>query len=188
MCSRLFFEPIPSLQELEARAAEQDLCAVEALTAPARRAEALAWRTIVRRELGEQVSIAYDEWGAPVVEGAACHIGVSHSGERVAVIVGEGPCAVDIERCDRNFDRVVSRYLSDEELALSSYENYKAVAWCTKECLYKYYRRKGLDFLRDIRIVEVAIEQGRISGTILGGEKMDMKVEFKDGYVVVTLD
>ena len=188
MSSRLFFEPIPSLQELEAGSAEQDLCAVEALTAPARRAEALAWRTIVRRELGEQVVIAYDEWGAPVVEGEVCHIGVSHSGERVAVIVGEKPCAVDIERCERNFDRVVPRYLSDEELALSDNENYKAVAWCAKECLYKYYRRKGLDFLRDIRIVEVAIEQGRISGTILGGEKMNMRIEFKDVYAVVTLD
>ena len=60
MSSRLFFEPIPSLQELETVVATQDLCAVEALTAPARRAEALAWRTIVRRELGEQVVIAYD--------------------------------------------------------------------------------------------------------------------------------
>ncbi|MBQ5634697.1 MAG: 4'-phosphopantetheinyl transferase superfamily protein [Alistipes sp.] len=188
MSSRLFFEPIPSLQELEARAVEQDLCAVEALTAPARRAEALAWRAIVRREVGEQVNIAYDEWGAPIVEGTACHIGVSHSGERVAVIIGEESCAVDIERCDRNFDRVVLRYLSEEELALSDNVNYKAVAWCAKECLYKYYRRRGLDLLRDIRIVEADIEQGRIGGTILGGERMDMKIEFKEGYAVVTLD
>ena len=188
MSSHLVIAKIGTIEELRRSATSDDMHLVEAFGSENRQREALAWRAIVRRELGAECRISYDEWGAPVVEGAACHIGVSHSGERVAVIIGEGPCAVDIERCDRNFDRVVSRYLSDEELALSSYENYKAVAWCTKECLYKYYRRKGLDFLRDIRIVEVAIEQGRISGTILGGEKMDMKVEFKDGYVVVTLD
>ncbi|MBQ7856793.1 MAG: 4'-phosphopantetheinyl transferase superfamily protein [Alistipes sp.] len=192
MSSRLFFEPVPPLEVLERDATEQDLLAVAAVTAPARRAESLAWRAIVRREAGEMVRIAYDEWGAPIVEGergGKWHIGVSHSAGRVAVIMSrEGACVVDVERCDRNFERVLPRYLSAAEQALSLHPHYKAVAWCAKECMYKYHRRRALDLLRDVRIVEAEVEQGRVCGEILDGDKLNMKVEFLDGYAIVTLD
>lgn len=187
MSSRLFIESLPPLEELESRATEQDLLQISGYTSSQRRAESLAWRAIVRRELGDGVSISYDEWGGPIVTNPHRYIGVSHTTGYVAVAISESPCAVDIEGTQRNFDRVVSRYLTPQEQQLSSHPLYRAVAWSAKETLYKYYRRRELDILQDIRILEADIEGRTLRGQVANGESLSMKVEFLDGNVVVSI-
>ncbi len=139
-----------------------------------RRREFLTWRAIVRRELGPEVRVDYDAAGAPVLSGAAWRIGVSHCDGYVAVCLSERRCAVDMERLDRNFGRIVSRYLTDRERVLLAEPWWPAVAWCAKETLYKYSGRRGLELLRDLRIERVDPRSRCIVGRIAGGEPVEL--------------
>ncbi|MGN0006759.1 MAG: 4'-phosphopantetheinyl transferase family protein [Alistipes sp.] len=186
MSSRVFIEPLPPLDELLRTATAADLQATASLSAASRRREALAWRGIVRNAIAD-ADIGYDEWGAPVVENSPLHIGVSHSRNSVAVIISDVNCAIDIESRTRNFERVRSRYLSPQEAALSRHPDFLAVAWCAKECLYKYHRRGNADFLRDVRITSVDFVRNRIGGTLFGGDELIMTFDISASEVVVCI-
>lgn len=187
MSSRLCIECIPPLEPLAAEAHPDDAAAAATFASQRRRREFLAWRAVVRRMVGNDVRIGYDEWGAPVIVGSPLHIGVSHSRDHVAVIVSDEPCAVDTESLSRDFSKVMRRYLSDGERALSPHPDFPAAAWCAKETLYKLYRRGGLDLLSDLRIVAVDFDRGEIRGTVLGGEPIAMRMEYRDGDMAVSV-
>lgn len=185
MSSRLCIESIPPLEKLVAEAHPADAATVASFASPHRRQEFLAWRAVARRIAGREAEIGYDEWGAPVIIGSPLHVAVSHSRTHVAVMVSDRPCAVDIESLSRNFDKVMHRYLSDDERALSQHPDFPAAAWCAKEALYKLYRRGGLNLLSDIRIVAVDFDKGEICGTILGSEPIVMRMSYHDGDIAV---
>ena len=111
----------------------EELATAAGFGSAVRRAEFLTWRAAVRRELGRDVRIAYDANGAPCLPGRAERISVSHCPGRVAVVLSEGPCAVDIESETRNFGRVIARYMTPCERRLSESALWPAVAWCAKE-------------------------------------------------------
>ena len=151
---RLFVEePLPFGEATSWATPEE--CAAAARFAPARAREYLAWRAIVRREVGRDARIGYNAVGAPVLENYPYLLTVSHGAGRVAVGISERRCAVDIERLDRNFLRILSRYLTPDEQRLSAHPHFPAVAWCAKEVLYKYAGRREADLLRDLRIEEI---------------------------------
>ena len=161
---------------------------------PARRSEWLSWRAIVRREVCREfgcrpaeIAIAYNETGAPVVEGAAVHAAVSHCRGSVAVGLSDAPCAVDIESLDRNFGRIASRYMTPAKQALSDDPRWPAVVWSAKETLYKYAGRKELDLLSDLRVEQTDFSAGRLVGRIRGGEALLLRFLFFAGRVIVFL-
>ena len=117
-----------------------------------RRREHLAWRRIVRNELGRNVIIEYNEVGAPIVDTPNTYISVAHGGERVAVAIADEPVGVDIEALDRNYDRIKERYMTPQEVALSDNDNWPAIAWTAKEAIYKLYGKREVDLTKDIRI------------------------------------
>ena len=182
---KLLIEKPLSEAELLAVTGEAEQRMVAAFATESRRREALMWRCIVRRELGADAEICYNELGAPQVTNREVCIGVSHSADFVAVIIAPVRCAVDIERLDRNFERVSSRYITPEERMLSCDERLPAILWCAKEALYKFSGEKGIDFLRDLRILEVDAENGFVVGQIRNGHPIKMNVKFHSDNVVV---
>lgn len=161
---------------------------------PARQVEWLSWRAIVRRELCRrlgcgpaEIAIGYNETGAPAVEGRAVHVAVSHCRGSVAVCLSDAPCAVDVELLDRNFGRVVSRYMTPAEQVLSDDPRWPAVAWSAKETLYKYAGRRELDLLADLRVGRPDFAAGRLVGRIRGGEALQLHFLFLAGRVIVFL-
>lgn len=143
------------------------------------------WRYIVRRELGADVTIDYNENGAPILLNRTEHISVSHSADFVGVIISDDRCAIDIERLDRNFERVASRYIRPEEQSLSQDERLAAILWCAKETLYKYANESGLDLLRDLRILNLDIDQGRLLGQIKDYPPVMMHIELHSDNAIV---
>lgn len=138
-----------------------------------RRRERLTWRAAARRMLGGELRIAYDAVGAPVALGRPEHLSVSHAAERAAVLVADRPCAVDLERCDRNFSRVLSRCLTPFEQQLSADPLFPAAAWCTKECLYKYGHDRSLALREELRIEGFErIGGDEVFGAEPGGEQI----------------
>lgn len=187
MSSRLIVENIDSEGALLAISHPEDIAIAQGFSHVNRRCEALAWRAIVRRELGTEVVISYDEYGAPCVNIPDVSIGVSHSRGVVAVIFSATRCAVDIEHKDRDFRKVAERYLSPSEQALAEQYDLYAEIWCAKEALYKYYRRGALDLVKDIKIGAYRLADSVIEATICDGERIEVRLARSGDLVIATI-
>lgn len=184
---RLFIEPIATEEALRKGATAEDKAFVEAFSSAHRRREVLAWRSIVRRELGSDCAIGYDEWGAPVVGNSDTHISVSHCRDLVAVVISDTPCAVDIEERGRNFEGVSARYMTEQERSLSTDTDWSAMVWCAKEALYKYYRKGGVEIREDIKILGYDADSESLQAAIFD-TRLEVKVERQGEYIVATID
>ena len=187
MGSRLIVESLGSEAILREGATADDIAFVEQFANASRRCEVLAWRAMVRRELGRDVRIFYDEYGAPNVALDNIYISISHSRNIAALLISDSPCAVDIEHTDRNFLRVAPKYLSVEEQALAEKYNLYAEMWSAKEALYKYYHKGSLDLVKHISIEEYIPNHNTLIATLLGSEPIEVKIENNGSYVVASI-
>ena len=150
-----------------------------------RRREHLAWRRVVRSELGRGVVIDYNEVGAPVVDTPNTHISVAHGGERVAVAIADERVGVDIENLDRNYERVKSRFMSPTEEALSDMEEWPAMVWTAKEAIYKLYGKREVDLTEDIHITALNTETMTLSAEVRDTKGIVIEVRIIENSVVV---
>lgn len=176
----LRIEPLRTESGAAAAVTEADRRAAAAF-APRRRQEFLSWRALLYEALGRPAALAYSPVGAPQLPEGEGHIGVSHSRTQVAVrYAAAAPCAVDIESPERNFDRVLPRYLTEREQRLSAAAAWPCIAWCAKETLYKLAGRPA-DLLHDLELEELLpvtdadrerwrplVPQGRIAAQCCG--------------------
>ena len=183
---------IAPLEELEAEASEDELQSVAGFSSSSRRAERLSWRIMLRGVVGRGVRIEYSSQGAPLLSEEVVvnnyhykYISVSHCRDMVAVMLSQQPCGVDIEQMGRDFGRVSSRYITQEERRLSDNPRFEAAVWCAKEALYKLAQREGLDFRRDISITAVDFESGRIVGRVAEFSNVDMQIVWPDEEHIV---
>lgn len=151
--------PVDSTAEQSPLLTKEDHTHLATLTSPTRRAQWCTWRSIVRAELGAEVSLRYNSMGAPLLEqavGKVAYISVSHSAEWVAVMFSTTRCGVDIESHQRNFSKVATRYITPEERETFAEEigpHFEAIVWSAKEAMYKYALTPGVDFTGDLLIV-----------------------------------
>lgn len=150
-----------------------------------RRREHLAWRRVVRNELGRGVAIDYNEVGAPTVDIPNTHISVAHGGERVAVAIADERVGVDIENLDRNYERVKSRFMSPTEEALSDMEEWPAMVWTAKEAIYKLYGKREVDLTEDIHITALNTETMTLSAEVRDTKGIVIEVRIIENSVVV---
>lgn len=181
--------PLP-LEQLEAEADDEDRLSVEGFTSPTRRSERLMWRRMVREVVGHSIRVEYSADGAPHINDFPWkHISVSHCQGVVAVVASSRVCGIDVERKDRNFERVASRYITAEEWALCreagcERSQFLAVAWCVKEALYKMAAEAGLDFCRDLRITALDPQQGSVECRVKQSAPVRMQIIDREGYLV----
>lgn len=152
-----------------------------------RRTEHLAWRRVVRRELGRGVEIGYNEVGAPTLNLENMHLSVAHGAGRVAVVISDKRVGIDIESLERDFTSVSSRYMSAEEQALSTHKEWGAMVWCAKEALYKLYGERGLDLKHDIVITGYNHEEGVICAMLRQTTKARVEVDIHNADAVVAV-
>ena len=175
----LAVEPIGELSELEAQATAAELELLEGISSKSRRAERLAWRGLLRKVAGEECRVSYSKQGTPCIENSQYkYISVSHCADCVALLLSDKPCGVDVERVERNFERVARKYISDAEregLPVDSPLKMAAV-WCAKEALYKMMSREGVDFLRDIELLRLDVEAGEIEARLLDEQLVQLRI------------
>ena len=182
----LLIEPIAEEEALERKASAEELSAVEGFSSASRRRERLAWRVLLREELGEGYQIEYAESGAPQIVGARYrHISVSHSQTHVAVLLADRPCGVDIESLGRNFERIASRYILPEERELSTEQWWSATLWASKEALYKMAGKSGLELLHDLKIIRFDASSCNICAKICDEQVAKLKLLMHEDQVVV---
>jgi 4'-phosphopantetheinyl transferase EntD len=145
----------------------------------------LASRVLLRKMLDTDkfIDLQADEHGKPVVKNFPVQISISHSGNKVAVLLSDRPCGVDIQIMDRHLDKLAHKFISEDEKKyiqedLTPQQLY--VYWCAKEALYKLYGKKKLDFRGDMFIQPFEDSPtGQIDGRI---EKDSYVKRFKINY------
>ena len=183
--ARLRVVELLTVEEALAWTTEREQCEAMAFPSEVRRREYLSWRAVVRQELGREVVIAYNTLGAPILVGRTEQLAVSHGAGRVAVLIAEHACGVDIERWGRDFRRAVDRFLTDEERALATDEAFWAVAWCAKETLYKAAAEPGLVIRDQLRIL--SYHPDHLTAQIKDGEVITLSVLREEAYLLVSV-
>jgi 4'-phosphopantetheinyl transferase EntD len=87
----------------------------------------------------------------PYVPGESYELSFSHCDDYAAVYWHPGiAVGIDIERKDRQVERIAPKFLSDKELELFAGNDLQLLAWSFKETLYKVFSRKQLDFKKHL--------------------------------------
>lgn len=185
---RLFVEEIPwAYACCDTLITAEDVASASRFQNERRRNEHLAWRRVVRRELGRNISIGYNEVGAPVVECPDTYISVAHGAGCVAVAISDSRVGVDIERADRDFGSVSSRYMSEQEMQMSQDGLWAAKVWCAKEALYKLYGRRGVE-LREELIIE-SYDEGsqQLRARMVGQAAAVVDMELRGDNIIIAM-
>ncbi len=189
MGKRVIIEDIIPAQQLREVVCYNEWERAQEFQSQRRRDEWLSWRACLRREVGREIQIDYNTLGAPYIVGHNLHIGVSHTRNRIGIIISTEPCAIDIELLSRNFEGISSRYISAAEKSVIEALNAPAslaIAWCAKEAAYKYAAGRAVDFINDITIESLDTNSQTLKIKILGLTTVAEYITTED-YVAVTI-
>ncbi len=156
--------------------------------------EWLAARYLLHKLSGREVrgKLYKDEHGKPYLEDSAFHISLSHSKDMAAVIASPSICGIDIQLIVPKIERIAKKFMSSTELddIVNDKIVHMHIVWGAKECLYKSYGKRKLDFKKHIFIDTFKLEGG--SGSFTGSVKKDdfnkrYQLYFKryDNYILV---
>ncbi len=162
---------------------------------PKRRVASLAARRLIQELTGTIVPCSKDDNGKPILPNSDWQISYSHSVEYAAAIVAKKTVGIDIQQILPKITRIVPRLLNQAENECILPDNYMeahaTVFWSAKECLYKGYGLRQLDFRKHIFITPFAFnpEGGTISGRVEIGDiaqHYQLQYQFwKETYILV---
>ena len=122
-----------------------------------RRLEWLAARYLVH-ELSDQrirEECLKDAFGKPYLKRESAFISMSHSHNRVAVILDkEKNVGIDIQKCVNKITRIKDKFVAEDEWNFMTNEwnelDFLHVVWGIKESLYKAFGRREIDFKKHL--------------------------------------
>ncbi len=142
-----------------------------------RKLEWLAGRWLLHQMSGRSFRGAClkDEFGKPHLEGSLFDISISHSREMASVMAAPRSVGVDIQKLVGKIERLAHKYMRPEELAslqAATRLEHLHVYWGAKECLYKAYGRRQLDFREHLKIdpFDYDLSKGTFTGRVEKGE------------------
>lgn len=140
---------------------------------PRKRSEWLASRELLFRIAGlnERVECLYDEFGKPYLKGSDKFISVSHSASWCSAMISDQSCGVDIQVYSHTVERIVHKFLSaaefEEKGPLKNRWHQLHLLWGAKECMYKAYGKKKLEFREHIHIRDYIEQENKALGEIV---------------------
>lgn len=137
-----------------------------------------------------------DEYGKPIISSSDYHISLSHSVERTAVIASKRSVGIDIQKIVSKIGRISKKFCNEYELQFVPAEEsssllYYHIIWGAKECIYKSYGKRKVDFRGHMTISDINsnLKSGTAKGEIDISEfKATYNVEYHlmDDYMIVT--
>ncbi len=109
-----------------------------------------------------------DEYGKPYLVDSDYHISMSHSEDKIAVIASPHLVGIDIQAIVDKITRIARRFCSDQELAFIPKDElilFLHFIWGAKECIYKAYGKRGVDFKNHMSIDAFEIKEEKIFTT-----------------------
>ncbi len=146
---------------------------------------------LINRLLDQEATIMYDEKGKPFLTNDTRHISISHSHDKLAIIINETEATgIDIELIRDKVIKIKHKFLSPAEL-LDAKDNVEKllIYWAAKETLYKIYGLKEVDFIEHLFVKPFTKHN---LGTIIGeinlpnfAESFHLNYQILDDYVLV---
>lgn len=158
----------------------------------------LATRLLLRTLMNtnEYIDCGMDEHGKPYLLNSTYQISFSHSFDYAAVMISsETQVGIDIEQIKHKIKSIKHKFLSDLELAqpqIGDNTHGLYAAWCSKEAIYKWHGKKGLEFKQHIHIKPFKLkDEGSLKAIVeLPTQNKELDVTYfktDDGYMVAYL-
>ncbi len=146
---------------------------------------------LLKALIDQDCIVEYDEKGKPYLLNDSRHISVSHSHDRLAIIVNKSePTGIDIEMIRDKVLRIKHKFLRDNELKDAEDDVEKLlIYWAAKETLYKIYGLKEVDYIEHLLVKPFTKHNlGTIIGEInLPGFKeiFELNYQVLEDYILV---
>lgn len=168
-----------------------DVSPIEGMKSRSRIYEWLSIRLLLFEIFQKDCRILYSHTGKPSLEGIAANISISHSKDKIAIVVDfKKPTGVDIQKMSSKLKNIMHKFLHPNELARKdSYSTEElSVFWSAKEAIYKVHGHPEI-FLRDILIEDFIFQTGgsTIKGSVgINGmsESFIIKYELVEDYIL----
>lgn len=143
-----------------------------------------------------RTSCTKDEYGKPLLVNSEYHISLSHSVNRTAVIASKFSVGIDIQKIVSKIGRISRKFCNTYELNYVPEQQdeqllFYHIIWGAKECIYKSYGKRKVDFKKHMTISE--IDENLISGTATGKIELEnfsatYRIEYNllEDYMIVT--
>lgn len=135
--------------------------------------EWLASRYLLHIMTGQRIrkSSFKDDHGKLILHQSDYHISLSHSGAMAAVIASKQSVGVDIQLIVNKIGRISRKFCNEVELSNLSIESellYYHLIWGAKECIYKSYGKRKVDFKSHMTIdrIDQDLSQGICRGRL----------------------
>jgi 4'-phosphopantetheinyl transferase len=134
--------------------------------------------------LGEDIDIVYNDKGKPFIKNDIKHISITHSHDKLAVIINEKQATgIDIELIRDKVLKIKHKFLSGSELNDANDNVTKLIIyWAVKESLYKVYGEKEVDFIKHLKVLPFTLED---KGKIFGKIEMETCHHFELEYRII---
>jgi 4'-phosphopantetheinyl transferase len=195
------FAPLSAAQELRSLLSEEEQAKAVGMANPAMKARFEIGRGLRRKMMADatglpprQITFVESEEGKPrALNAAGWDFNVSHSGDYVAVALGQGQVGVDLEqiRPVREIESIVDRYFHPDEamawhsLASGLREQAFFVLWSAREASMKCV---GLGLARGLSITRVdpLIVTGDVAFSRVGETRLEVRrLNAPQGYVAM---
>lgn len=146
---------------------------------------------LIKTLIDDDSIIIYDEKGKPHLTNDSRHISISHSHDKLAIIINENEVTgIDIELIRDKVLKIKHKFLTNAELEDTGDNVEKLlVYWAAKETLYKIYGLKEVDFIANLFVNPFTKHNlGTIIGTIHlpdFKETFELNYQLLDNYVLV---
>lgn len=123
---------------------------------PQRQLEWLVIKKMLIEIMPEPVSLYYDEYGKPYILNSPKQISISHSKDKVCIILRNRAVGIDIEMIQPKINNIKHKFLVKQEIeeVEKSPQDHQLeklyVYWCVKESLYKLHGKRNISFVEDI--------------------------------------
>ena len=133
-----------------------------------RNLEALCSRILLYNH-SRSLKISYSESGSPLLNNHQ-YISVSHSGNLVCIAISNNTIGVDIEEISEKSLRSHSKFVNVNQTNLN--KNKTSLIWSIKESVFKYHKKGGIDFKRDVLLKDLIVKDRGV-----------LEVQFREEYL-----
>ena len=159
----LVFEQTQSIDELYQQLDFVDSNEFSKFVSDKRKREFLGVRVALKKLLGIEKTIQYNDDGKPCLSDNSYQISISHSGRWIAVMADPiRSVGIDIEIPTLKIHKIYKRFLHEtEQTELSNGENVNQLllAWSGKEALYKIIGKEAVDFANQLHIFSFEVKK-----------------------------
>ena len=155
---------------------------LNSIKSPSYRKQFLSVRTLIKYNDIDLNDLFYDSNGAPFLKNNL-NISISHTNNYSAIALSKNPVGIDIQDYREKILSIRDKFINEFEIELIDTHsvNDLTILWSIKESIYKIYKKKGLNFKKNI-IVQKLTKDFKDSLSLVND--MDKKTFFKSKNII----